>query len=71
MNGCMVNNPSSHFWTIVGAFIPQLVVDAEHKHWMYPLKDNYARLLEESGYFHLQATKPDTIGTFFIINFHK
>lgn len=47
---------------MVGAYFPQLVVDAEHKHQMYPIKYHFARLLEELGYLHLQATKPDTIG---------
>lgn len=31
---------------------------------MYPLKDKTEYLLEESGYMHLQGTKPDTIGKF-------
>lgn len=34
---------------------------------MYPAKDKINFLLEETGYMHLQATKPDTIGKFFNI----
>lgn len=33
----------------------------ENSDWMYPMP--VMKILMESGYFHLQATKPDTIGT--------
>ena len=59
---CFLNSPSSIFWTIIGSFMPFLVVEKEHKSKMYPLSYHWGRLVEESGYFHLQATKPDTIG---------
>lgn len=29
---------------------------------MFPLSSQFSFLLQETGYFHLQATKPDTIG---------
>jgi hypothetical protein len=29
---------------------------------VYPLGQHFADILEESGYMHLQATKPDTLG---------
>ncbi|XP_020286281.1 juvenile hormone epoxide hydrolase 1-like [Pseudomyrmex gracilis] len=61
-NMCMPFQKSSTFWRILGAFIPSLVVDNEHYSKMYPLGYHFGRLLEETGYFHIQATKPDTIG---------
>lgn len=47
---------------LLGALWPSLVVDAQHEHLMYPLSSKLKSYIEESGYFHLQATKPDTIG---------
>lgn len=48
--------------TLLGSIWPTLVVDAKYVNRMYPLSEAFKGLLEESGYFHLQATKPDTIG---------
>ncbi|CAH2098057.1 unnamed protein product [Euphydryas editha] len=48
--------------TIIGALYPPLVVEADARDRVYPLLDNYAYLVEETGYMHLQSTKPDTIG---------
>jgi juvenile hormone epoxide hydrolase len=62
-NMCMVDSPKAHFLTLIGAYIPYFVVDNEHYSRMYPLSHKYSRLLEESGYMHIQATKPDTVGT--------
>lgn len=36
---------------------------------MYPLKDKLEFYLEETGYSHLQSTKPDTIGELVSSNF--
>ena len=33
---------------------------------IYPLKDTFKFFLEESGYYHIQATKPDTVGEYMI-----
>ncbi|KAJ0171963.1 hypothetical protein K1T71_012726 [Dendrolimus kikuchii] len=48
--------------TLVGAFIPSLIIDSHLADRMYPLTSFFAYVLEEFGYFHLQATKPDTVG---------
>ncbi|XP_014218988.2 uncharacterized protein LOC106647206 [Copidosoma floridanum] len=61
-NLCIVNNFKAHLLTFVGAYVPSLVVDSEHYSKMYPLSHYMSRIVEESGYFHLQATKPDTVG---------
>lgn len=53
---------SSFLWRLVGAFIPSLVVDSEHYSKMYPLGSHFLYTLQETGYMHIQATKPDTIG---------
>lgn len=47
---------------LLGAMWPTLVVDEKYVDRMYPLSKRFKDIIEESGYFHLQATKPDTIG---------
>ncbi|CAD0205920.1 unnamed protein product [Chrysodeixis includens] len=46
----------------LGAYFPSLYVEPHLADRMYPLSSFFAYVLEESGYMHLQATKPDTIG---------
>ncbi|KAJ8925184.1 hypothetical protein NQ315_001369 [Exocentrus adspersus] len=61
-NMCQVMSPLSNLKTFIGAFFPSLVVSKEHRHKMYPLKEKFMFKLLETGYMHLQATKPDTVG---------
>lgn len=63
LNMCGSMTPATMLKMILGSFWPSLLVDAEHEHKMYPLGKVFSFLLEESGYMHLQATKPDTVGT--------
>ncbi|GBP32300.1 Juvenile hormone epoxide hydrolase [Eumeta japonica] len=48
--------------TLVGSVFPSWVVEEKYAERMYPLSKFFSFLLEESGYLHLQATKPDTVG---------
>lgn len=61
-NMCVADSAKAHFMTLIGAFIPSLIIDNEHYSKMYPLTDKFTYIMTESGYMHLQATKPDTIG---------
>lgn len=61
-NMCMNHSPFALFKMLIGSIWPRLVIDKNYVHWYYPLKNQFYKLLEESGYFHLQCTKPDTIG---------
>lgn len=47
---------------IVGSFFPKLVFSAprDHNHNMF---GKMVAIIVESGYMHIQATKPDTVGT--------
>ncbi|KAL0126299.1 hypothetical protein PUN28_005002 [Cardiocondyla obscurior] len=64
MNMCTgIMGTSNLIWRIIGSYIPSLVVESEHADKMYPLGHHMSRLLEESGYMHIQSSKPDTIGT--------
>lgn len=56
------SKPVSTLKLILGALVPRLAVDRKYADRIYPLKNLFSYLLRESGYFHIQATKPDTIG---------
>uniref|UniRef100_A0A6M2DF03 Epoxide hydrolase n=1 Tax=Xenopsylla cheopis TaxID=163159 RepID=A0A6M2DF03_XENCH len=61
-NMCAISTPSSTFKAMIGSFFPEWFAGKDHAHQMYPLGDHFLTLLEEMGYLHLQATKPDTVG---------
>lgn len=54
------------FWTFVKtyffSYFPSLLLPEEDYHLMYPLSEHWLSKVEESGYLHIQATKPDTVG---------
>ncbi|CAH2047077.1 unnamed protein product, partial [Iphiclides podalirius] len=54
--------PISFLKIVLGSMVPTLAVDARHVHRIYPLTKLFSYIMRESGYFHIQATKPDTIG---------
>ncbi|KPJ00030.1 Juvenile hormone epoxide hydrolase [Papilio xuthus] len=56
-------NPSklANLIWLVGSIWPTLVA-GDHADKMYPISEKLSYYLEESGYMHLQGTKPDTIG---------
>ena len=52
--------------TLIAHYLPSLYfgkqdADKEYRK-VFPLKDTLTYLLSEAGYFHIQATKPDSIG---------
>ncbi|XP_072023374.1 epoxide hydrolase 1-like [Amphiura filiformis] len=47
---------------IIGSYFPSLFLPAKDHHMVWPAITKLFDLLMETGYFHLQATKPDTIG---------
>nr|Q6U6J0.1 RecName: Full=Juvenile hormone epoxide hydrolase; Short=bommo-JHEH [Bombyx mori]AAQ87024.1 juvenile hormone epoxide hydrolase [Bombyx mori] len=55
-------SPAATFLEFVGALFPSLIVEPELANRLYPLSEKYSTLLEELGYMHIQATKPDTVG---------
>ncbi|GFU34784.1 epoxide hydrolase 1 [Nephila pilipes] len=50
------------FKAIIIAYFPSLVSPAEYKA-LFPFWEKFKTILQESGYFHIQATKPDTVGS--------
>ena len=41
----------------------------EDQRFMFPLSRVWSEMIEETGYIHQQATKPDTFGTKTILHF--
>lgn len=62
MNMCAAMHPLTPIVYMVGSIYPLLLVDPPYQDRLFPLSSSYSFLIEESGYFHLQATKPDTVG---------
>ncbi|XP_052755319.1 juvenile hormone epoxide hydrolase-like isoform X2 [Galleria mellonella] len=56
------SRPVSAVKMLLGSLAPDVAVDSRYVDRIYPLKKLFSYLLKESGYFHIQATKPDTIG---------
>lgn len=46
----------------IGSYFPSLILPPVDHSKVWPFMDTFYYLLQESGYFHLQATKPDTVG---------
>ncbi|EAT36615.1 AAEL011313-PA [Aedes aegypti] len=59
---CMNTAPIGTLKNILGAVAPSLVVESQYKDFYYPYLDRLKLLIAETGYMHIQATKPDTIG---------
>ncbi|XP_049872238.1 juvenile hormone epoxide hydrolase-like [Pectinophora gossypiella] len=53
------SRPLTYVKILVGSWFPFMFKHAER---IYPLRRSISVLVRESGYFHIQATKPDTIG---------
>ena len=47
---------------VASGFFPSLFLHPEERKWWKPLAAGLKNVLLETGYFHLQATKPDTVG---------
>jgi len=59
---CVIGSPLSIIKGVVASFYPPLFVEKEYENFFFPLTEKWQNLVLESGYFHLQATKPDTLG---------
>lgn len=61
-NLCMLQSPQAIVKSALASLYPSLFVSKQYESYHFPILDKLKFLLHESGYFHLQATKPDTIG---------
>uniref|UniRef100_A0A1I8P5N7 Epoxide hydrolase n=1 Tax=Stomoxys calcitrans TaxID=35570 RepID=A0A1I8P5N7_STOCA len=62
-NMCSNSSPVSVLKMVFHSFIPSLFYEKQHAKFFKPIGELFAHIMAESGYMHLQATKPDTIGT--------
>jgi len=57
-------SPGSSLKHFLGAILPSgFVIDADKESFLYPISSLCSRLIQETGYLHIQASKPDTIGS--------
>lgn len=61
-NMCASMSFASTVKGFIASFYPSLFIAPENVDFFYPASEKLTYLIEESGYMHLQATKPDTIG---------
>lgn len=61
-NMCTNFGLKAMFKTFLGQIYPSWIVKPEHYNRVYPLTEQFQQRLRETGYLHLQATKPDTLG---------
>lgn len=61
-NMCAINTPMANIKIFFASFYPSLFMDEKYVSWVFPFWPKFVDLLQESGYMHIQATKPDTIG---------
>ena len=59
---CVTLAPKAFLRHGVASVLPTLFMSKDEARIGYPLKRILPAVIEETGYFHLQSTKPDTIG---------
>lgn len=59
---CAVYTPYALMKLLIASVAPKFFVEPNTKEFFFPLGEVFRRALRESGYMHIQATKPDTIG---------
>ncbi|KAJ8020962.1 Epoxide hydrolase 1 [Holothuria leucospilota] len=63
INMANVQPPLFPLRLLVGSFFPSLVITEERdQKKFFPVKDRIIGMLRETGYAHIQGTKPDTVG---------
>ncbi|XP_017106981.2 juvenile hormone epoxide hydrolase 1-like [Drosophila bipectinata] len=67
-NMCMNSSPLGSLKLVLSSFFPSWFVDTEYADFYKGLGHFFGVILEEMGYFHIQASKPDTIGNALIDN---
>ncbi|KAI8423874.1 hypothetical protein MSG28_012875 [Choristoneura fumiferana] len=59
--GFVMSN-AANLLNVIGNYFPSFVVESHLADRMYPITKVFSYLVEESGYMHIQSTKPDTVG---------
>lgn len=58
----MLASPIGMLKATIASTFPSFFVEKEYEDFHYPYGEKFTNIILESGYLHLQATKPDTIG---------
>lgn len=66
LNFCLVNNARAHLKMMISSLLPSFFVEEQLVDNLFPLYDRLMFVLEETGYMHIQGTKPDTLGKIFV-----
>lgn len=61
-NFAMISTPLNFVKLFIGSLWPPMFVEERFQHKLFPISKRFKELLVESGYFHQQATKPDSVG---------
>lgn len=62
-NFITIRTPLAIIKTTIASFFPSYFIEDKEKiSWAYPFTPRFFMLMQETGYFHIQGTKPDTIG---------
>lgn len=67
-NMCGNNSPMGQLKMVLASFFPSWFVDSEYADFYKGLGHLFSTIMEEMGYAHIQASKPDTIGNALIDN---
>lgn len=70
-NFCVLRSTLSTVKLLVASLYPRAFLDEAYESFVFPLGAHFKQTLMMSGYFHLQATKPDTIGRLAMQNSRK
>lgn len=66
-NLCNLRTPLAMMKLLVASVYPTAFLEPQHVEWFFPVGKKFKSFIRETGYFHLQATKPDTIGKICIL----
>lgn len=56
LNMVAVPTPGANIGLMLGSLWPSLLMPADKVHLVYPLSTRFIHIIQETGYFHLQAT---------------
>lgn len=61
-NMCFTQSTNAFIKSMIASVYPSYFIPEEYVDFVFPLGEKFMNLLGETGYMHIQATKPDTIG---------
>lgn len=60
---CSVTSPLQSMKWFIGSYFPSLIgIPKDQEYYLYPISEHIQTIILETGYAHLHATKPDTVG---------